>query len=163
MYQILIDIVLSIVVITITFPEDVINQLAVDQKLTSKMVHCSNLGNDDEKLQNLHSLCQNRLRDFGITVSRSRSKSLMIFPSMTYSRKKSICALTSPANAAKSWSSVFGKPLEELPPDALLVESEIIKVPQFLISILNYLRYSLIYLTLISLDRLTNTLTVTQI
>ena len=96
------------------------------------MKHCSSLSNDPENLRGLHGLCKERLKDLGISASRGQKAKSRHFP--TTPGKKSISG-----TPLKS-STVFGKPLRDLGPSSVILDSEDVRVPHFLVAILNYLR-----------------------
>lgn len=94
------------------------------------MKHCSSLANDPEGLRGLHGLCREKLKAFGVGVSKPHKAKTRHFPGTP--GKKSTAATI---------STVFGRPLRDLAPTSVLLDGGVgeLRVPHFLLAILNYL------------------------
>lgn len=95
--------------------------------------HCSSLSNDPESLRGLHGLCRERLKDLGISASRTSKSKSRHFPATPGKKLAS-----TPSKNSKS--SVFGRPLRDLAPTSVEIEAFDLQVPHFLVSILSFLR-----------------------
>ena len=100
------------------------------------MKNCSNLATDPDSLRGLHGLARERLKELGISVSRTQKSKLRHFPATPGKKSNSV------ANTPKAAQNVFGRPLRDLAPSSVILEenSEQLLVPHFLVAILNWLR-----------------------
>ena len=98
-----------------------------------KMKHLSTLGQDIEGLRNLQGLCTERLKELGVGASRAQKNKTRHFPT-TPGKKAAVSGTPCKSKA------VFGKPLRDLGPSSVIFDGEDIRVPHFLVAILNYLR-----------------------
>ncbi len=104
------------------------------------MKHCSSLSNDPESLRGLHGLCRERLKDLGISASKTAVKSKnRHFPATP--GKKSV------QNTPVKQNTVFGRPLRDLAPSSVIIDEDVqvdgqglLQVPHFLAAILKHLR-----------------------
>jgi len=104
--------------------------------------HCCEFAEDLQKFQNLRTHCRDRLKDLGVTINRTRSKSLQSL--LVFSR--SLNKKSSRRPSLQSSHTVFGKAIEDLKPACCIFTVEdssrevIVKAPNFLVSILKFLR-----------------------
>lgn len=78
---------------------------------------------DPEVSQRLQIFARERLRDLGITIKAPKKRVFPVTPMKT--------------NATNS--KFFGRPLRDLPPQAVVIESGEVEAPHFLTSVINYL------------------------
>lgn len=101
------------------------------------MKHCSSLSNDPESLRGLHGLSRERLKELGVAASRTSKSKTRHFPA-TPGRK------SAQAQTPSSKQNVFGRPLRDLAPSSLVINSgeaqADLQVPHFLVAILKFLR-----------------------
>ena len=103
------------------------------------MKHSSSFSNDAELLRGLHGLCRERLKELGVSVTRSQKSRARHFPA-TPGKKSSNSVHNGGSNKQ---NNVFGRALRDLPPSSMVVEQEIpfdLQVPHFLVAILKFLR-----------------------